>query len=211
MTTFDTFDNFPYRIYIRDESKILYANIAALKLLNKTPEQVVGKKIDEIFIDYTFLEHIKRMKKYFFIDKNKTFSSMKELNRCFNKPEMLQVVEYLEEYNGKEIIVSILIRIEDDNYPDRVLPISNIGFYQSASRQITLHNGDIIKLTSLENSLLFVLNKKDSHVITYEEIFLAIDPDNKMDKVTLKSLIFRLNKKIHHIIKNESMRGYFIK
>ena len=136
---------------------------------------------------------------------------MKELNRCFNKPEMLQVVEYLEEYNGKEVIVSILIRIEDDNYPDRVLPISNIGFYQSASRQITLHNGDAIKLTSLENSLLFTLNKKDHHVITYEEIFLAIDPDNKMDKVTLKSLIFRLNKKIQHIIKCESMRGYYIK
>lgn len=207
---FKLFDNFPYRIYVRDEEKILYANNTALKHRGVNKEDIVGKKFEEVYQDLTYLEHIKRMRKYFFIDKNKNFSSMKELNRCYSRPEMLQMVEYLEEIDGKLIVIAILISIEDDNYPNRILPISTIGNYESASRRVTLHNGDIIKLTSLENSLLFALNKKASQVISYEEIFLSIDPFNKMNKVTLKSLIFRLNKKIHNIIKCESMQGYYI-
>ncbi|PHR72129.1 MAG: transcriptional regulator [Arcobacter sp.] len=68
-----------------------------------------------------------------------------------------------------------------------------------------------MKLTSLENSLLFLLSKKKSRVVSYEEIFLSLDPFNKMTKVTLKSLIFRLNKKLCNIIKCESMQGYYLK
>ena len=211
MTEFSAFNSFPYRIYIRDEVKIIYANNAALKYLKKDTQGVVNKNIDELFFDLNYLEHIKRMKKYFFIDGNKNFTSMKELNRCFNKPEMLQIIEYLEDYHGQKVIISILIGINDENYPDKILPLSNIGYYESGSRKVILHNKTVLKLTSLENSLLFLLSKKKSQVISYEEIFLSLDPFNKMDKVSLKSLVFRLNKKINNIIKCESMQGYYIK
>lgn len=211
MTCFDAFDNFPYRIYIRDmDRKIIYINEIAIDYMMFNREETIGKKCDEIFMDFGYLKHIEKMQKYFFKDGYKKFSTLKELNKCFNKPQMLQIIEYVEEYEGNPIIVSILISVDDENYPNKNLPLGNIGKYKSASRKVIFKDGSVEKLTSLENSLLFAINKPDGEIVSYEDIFLSVDPYNKMNRVSLKSLVYRLNKKIKNIIKNESNKGYYI-
>ncbi|RXK05602.1 transcriptional regulator [Halarcobacter ebronensis] len=63
----------------------------------------------------------------------------------------------------------------------------------------------------MENSFLFLLYEKKGEVASYDEIFLAIDPENKMDRVSLKSMVYRLKKKLDYdIIKNISANGYYL-
>lgn len=211
MTSFDAFDHFPYRIYIRDsDMRIIYINDIAVEYMMFNRKETVGKKCDEVFVDFGYLKHIEKMQKYFFMQKHKKFSTFKELNKCLNKPQMLQIIEYVEEYMGNPIIVSILISVDDENYPNQSLPLGDIGEYKSATRKVVFKDGSISSLTSLENSLLFAINKPNGEIVSYEDIFLSIDPYNKMNRVSLKSLVYRLNKKIKNIIKNESGKGYRI-
>ena len=64
-------------------------------------------------------------------------------------------------------------------------------------------------MTKLENSLLFLLYEKHGEVASYDEIFLALDPYNTMNKTALKSLVLRLKKKLAiDAIQNVSMMGY---
>jgi len=207
---FKAFDIFPYRIYVRDKGKIIYANFSALKFMGLTYDEVIGQECVDIFYDLTYLEHINKMEDYFFKKGNKKFSSLKELNRCFNKPELLQIMEYVDKYKDKEVIVSILISISDQDYPEKTISINNFGSYEVEKKRILLKDGDLVKLTSLENSFLFLLARKPGETVTYDEIFMSIDPYSKMNKVSLKSLVFRINKKIN-IIKCTSMQGYYIK
>lgn len=211
MNNFDAFDNFPYRLYVRDETKILYANKAVLLFFDKDEEDMIGKKFDEVFFDEPYIQHLKHIEKYFFVDENKEFSFVKELNRYYNEIGIYQIIEYLEVYNGKKVVVSVLINLKNEVYAHNDIVISAELTYNASTKTIIKNNLQLIQLTSLENSLIFLLANKKSQVVSYNDIFLTIDPFNKMNKVSLQSLIFRISKKIGNIILCVSMQGYYIK
>ena len=211
MPDFTSFDNFPYRLYIRDQHTVLYANKVALEFLDENDDGIIGKAFDEVFNDDSYIAHLKRIEKYFFVDENKSFVYVKEYNRYYNQAEIYQVIEYLETYNDQNVVVSILINLKNEVYLNQITQINEDLDYSVVSKRIIKKNGEIIQLTSLENSLIFLLANKRPEIVNYEEIFFSIDPLNKMNKVSLQSLIFRLNKKLDNIITCVSMQGYYIK
>ncbi|RXK16700.1 hypothetical protein CP985_02715 [Malaciobacter mytili LMG 24559] len=140
-----------------------------------------------------------------------SFTIIKEFNQCYKKESIFKVIDYIYTFEDKKFIVTILVEISDSYCLDNGLELYSIGRYNPSNRIINLNSGITICLTRLENSFLFLLYEKKGEVANYDEIFLAIDPENKMDKVSLKSMVYRLKKKINQdIIKNISAKGYYL-
>ncbi len=209
---FSIFKNLPYRVYIRDiNRKIVYANELVLDILKLSYKQIINRNYEDIFMDERFILHLKKVDSLLFNNVMNSFTIIKEFNQCYKKESIFKVIDYIYTFEDKKFIVTILVEISDSYCLDNDLELYSIGRYNPSNRIINLNSGITICLTRLENSFLFLLYEKKGKVASYDEIFLAIDPENKMDKVSLKSMVYRLKKKINQdIIKNISAKGYYL-
>ncbi len=209
---FSIFKNLPYRVYIRDiNRKIVYANELVLDILKLSYKQIINRNYEDIFMDERFILHLKKVDSLLFNNVMNSFTIIKEFNQCYKKESIFKVIDYIYTFEDKKFIVTILVEISDSYCLDNGLELYSIGRYNPSNRIINLNSGITICLTRLENSFLFLLYEKKGKVASYDEIFLAIDPENKMDKVSLKSMVYRLKKKINQdIIKNISAKGYYL-
>lgn len=209
---FSIFKNLPYRVYIRDiNHKIVYANELVLDILKLSYKEIINRNYEDIFMDERFILHLKKIDSLLFNNVMNSFTIIKEFNQCYKKESIFKVIDYIYTFEDKKFIVTILVEISDSYCLDNGLELYSIGRYNPSNRIINLNSGITICLTRLENSFLFLLYEKKGEVANYDEIFLAIDPENKMDKVSLKSMVYRLKKKINQdIIKNISAKGYYL-
>lgn len=209
---FSIFKNLPYRVYIRDiNHKIVYANELVLDILKLSYKEIINRNYEDIFMDERFILHLKKIDSLLFNNVMNSFTIIKEFNQCYKKESIFKVIDYIYTFEDKKFIVTILVEISDSYCLDNGLELYSIGRYNPSNRIINLNSGITICLTRLENSFLFLLYEKKGEVANYDEFFLAIDPENKMDKVSLKSMVYRLKKKINQdIIKNISAKGYYL-
>lgn len=208
---FNIFKNFPYRVYIRDEKgNVIYANELACDFLEMNADELIGKSYEDVFIDEKFISHLIKMDKKIFSEELKSFTSIHEYNRCYNKETIFKVVEYLYIYEKMKFIVTLLVELSDSYSKEYGIDLK-IGEYDPSNRILRLKTGTTVCLTRLENSFLFLLYEKKGQVVTYDELFLILDTNNAMTKESLKALIYRLKRKLDiDIIENVSMQGYRI-
>lgn len=207
---FTLFDHLPYRVYIRNSNRrIVYANPLVADFFECSLEELLGQTYETIFKDESFIQHLSRIDEILFEGSATSFTTVKEFNRCYKKENIFKVIDYLHTSEHENYIVTILVEIADTYCVQKGLEVHDVGSYDPANRLVKLHSGLTICLTRLENSFLFLLFEKKGHIATYDEIFIALDTYNKMDKTSLKSLVLRLKKKLGaNIIKNVSMSGY---
>lgn len=209
---FHLFDHLPYRVYVRDTNHtIVYANSLVSNFFGCPIETLIGQKYEAIFKDESFIQHLYRVEELLFAEHATSLTTVKEFNRCYKNENIFKVIDFIYFDNAQKYIVTILVEIADTYCVQKGLNLQGIGSYDPANRLVRLHSGLTICLTRLENSFLFLLFEKKGEIATYDEIFIALDIYNKMDKTSLKSLVLRLKKKLDaNIIKNVSMSGYKI-
>ena len=209
---FHIFDHLPYRVYIRDiDHVIVYANSLVANFFGCPIETLIGQKYESIFKDESFIQHLYKVDEMLFSGDTTSLTTVKEFNRCYKNEHIFKVIDFIHTHATHKYIVTILVEIADTYCAQKGLDLQGIGSYDPANRLVRLHTGMTICLTRLENSFLFLLFEKKGDIATYDEIFIALDIYNKMDKTSLKSLVLRLKKKLNaNIIKNVSMSGYKI-
>ena len=207
---FSTFDHLPYRIYIRNKrQEIVYANKLVGDFFGFGTQNLLGKKYYEILKDESFIKHLENIDKLLLSGKADSFAAIYEFNRYYKKADIFKVIDLICEDEEDKFIATILVEISDAFFPNNALKLGGIVLYDPANRTIKFHDGKEVNLTKLENSLLFLLYEKHGEVASYDEIFLALDPYNTMNKTALKSLVLRLKKKLAiDAIQNVSMMGY---
>ncbi|APW65129.1 hypothetical protein LPB137_04380 [Poseidonibacter parvus] len=88
--------------------------------------------------------------------------------------------------------------------------ISENCLYDYSTKTIRTIDDDIIALTSYEYRIFEYLLTNKNRVVTFEEIFYALD-SNDTNKKSLTSLVYKINKKLSSpIIKNIKDVGYTI-
>ncbi len=209
---FHIFEHLPYRVYVRDSKQcIVYANSLVANFFGCSLETLIGQRYEAIFKDESFIQHLSQIDELLFSGVSNSLTTVKEFNRCYKKEDIFKVIDFVHLHHDEKYIVTILVEIADTYCVQKGLDLYGIGSYDPANRLVRLHSGLTICLTRLENSFLFLLFEKKEQIVTYDEIFIALDTYNKMDKTSLKSLVLRLKKKLGtNIIKNVSMSGYKI-
>lgn len=196
---FSLFDNLPYRVYVRDKNKkIVFVNKMVEDLLKVDNKDIIDKKYENIFHDERFIFHLNKHDELIFSKEIDFITTIHKYNKYYDKEAIFKVIDYLyENEEQEEYIVTMLIEI-NDSYKDKnyLLKLSDIGKYDPINGFVYL--ADItLSLTKTENDFLFLLCEKQGDIVGYDEIFLAIDPGNKMTKESLKTLVYRLRKKLN--------------